>query len=211
MVNINTIFKDYNIELNASQIEKFGKLLSLFMLKNSQVNLSAIRDDIWIVEKHFLDSIMLNEFVELKWKVIDIWTGGWFPWIPLAITNPDVNFMLLDSTRKKIDAVNSFISWIWITNATWIWWRAEELSNNEPHKESYDFVVSRATAYLPQIMDWSYDFLKKGWKMFFYKMLSENELEDWILYAKKNNLKFLASESYFLWDNNRYIFSFIKL
>ena len=37
---------------------------------------------------------------------MDLGTGGGFPGIPLAITNPNVNFTLVDSI-KKTDIVNT--------------------------------------------------------------------------------------------------------
>jgi 16S rRNA G527 N7-methylase RsmG len=41
--------------------------------------------------------VFLNIFVELEWKVADMWTGWGFPLIPLAITNPDCQFVWIDS------------------------------------------------------------------------------------------------------------------
>lgn len=69
-------FENYKIELEESEIKQFEKFLELFKEKNSQINLSAIRDDEGIIEKHFIDSIMLNIFVDLKGKVADLGTGG---------------------------------------------------------------------------------------------------------------------------------------
>jgi 16S rRNA (guanine527-N7)-methyltransferase len=60
------LFKKYNIELEKDEIEKFEIFLKLFKEKNSQINLSAIRDDNGIIEKHFIDSIMLNVFFDIK-------------------------------------------------------------------------------------------------------------------------------------------------
>jgi 16S rRNA G527 N7-methylase RsmG len=39
------LLKKYNLELEDYELEKFKKFLELFKEKNSQVNLSAIRDD----------------------------------------------------------------------------------------------------------------------------------------------------------------------
>lgn len=71
-----TLLKKYHIELTAEELEKFKKFLSIFKDKNSKINLSAIREDEAIIEKHFIDSIMLNIFLDLKGKVADIGTGG---------------------------------------------------------------------------------------------------------------------------------------
>ena len=57
-------FKKYKIELEKEELEKFEKFLEIFKQKNSQINLSAIRDDNWIIEKHFVDSVMLNIFLD---------------------------------------------------------------------------------------------------------------------------------------------------
>ena len=56
------LFKKYNLELEDYEYDKFEKFLKIFIEKNSQINLSAIRDEEWIIEKHFVDSIMLNIF-----------------------------------------------------------------------------------------------------------------------------------------------------
>ena len=94
-------------------------LISIFLEKNNQLNLGAIRDHDWVMTKHVLDSIELNSFFELeKWKTVcDIWTGWWFPLLPLSITNPDVDFTWLDARRKKVDAVNEMIEKLGIKNA----------------------------------------------------------------------------------------------
>ncbi|MDP2396620.1 MAG: hypothetical protein Q8S84_05490 [bacterium] len=39
------LLKKYNIELDKEELAKFQKFLELFKEKNSQINLSAIRDD----------------------------------------------------------------------------------------------------------------------------------------------------------------------
>jgi 16S rRNA (guanine527-N7)-methyltransferase len=58
------LFQKYKIELDKKELEKFEKFLEIFTEKNSQINLSAIREKNAIIEKHFIDSIMLNVFME---------------------------------------------------------------------------------------------------------------------------------------------------
>jgi 16S rRNA (guanine527-N7)-methyltransferase len=64
------LFKKYNIELEKEELEKFEKFLKIFKEKNSQINLSAIREDKDIIEKHFIDSIMLNTFMDFEENVL---------------------------------------------------------------------------------------------------------------------------------------------
>jgi 16S rRNA (guanine527-N7)-methyltransferase len=69
---MNKLFNKYKIELEENEMETFKKFLELFKEKNALINLSAIRDDNGIIEKHFIDSIMLNVFIELHGKVADM-------------------------------------------------------------------------------------------------------------------------------------------
>jgi len=63
---IKDVFVKYKIELEDYELEKFEEFLSLFIEKNSKINLSAIREPQDIILKHFLDSIILNIFVEFE-------------------------------------------------------------------------------------------------------------------------------------------------
>jgi 16S rRNA (guanine527-N7)-methyltransferase len=145
----------------------------------------------------------LNNHIKLSWKILDIGTWWGFPGIPLAITNPDCSFTLLDSTRKKIDSVNEFAQKLDLKNISWIWWRAEELFLNLEYKKQFDFVVSRATAYLPQIIERSLPFLGKWWKLVFYKIFDEKEIKDWEIILKKNWMKIENIFKYSIWDQER--------
>jgi 16S rRNA (guanine527-N7)-methyltransferase len=68
--------EEKDIQLNEEEQIKFELLLAIFQKKNAELNLSAIRDEADIIQKHFIDSIYLNIFVELHGKVLDIGTGG---------------------------------------------------------------------------------------------------------------------------------------
>ncbi len=60
------LFQKYDIELTPEELEKFQQFLEIFMETNSQINLSAIRDEAGIIEKHFIDSLMLAVFYDLS-------------------------------------------------------------------------------------------------------------------------------------------------
>ena len=171
------LFKKYKLELEEHELKKFEQFLDIFMEKNSQINLSAIRDKDWIIEKHFIDSIMLNIFVELEWKVADMWTGGWFPLIPLAIINPEVKFTWIDSVGKKLKAIDWFVEDLWLNNIKTLNWRAEEIGQNLEYREQFDYVTSRATAYFPTLLEYVIPLLKEGWIFCAYKLNDKEELK----------------------------------
>ena len=176
---IKKIFLEYKIELEKEEVEKFENFLNIFIDKNSQINLSAIRKPEDIILKHFLDSIILNIFVEFEEnaKVLDMWTGWGFPLIPLAIINPEIKFTWVDSVWKKLKAVEEFSKELWLENISTINSRAEDLWQDLNHRESYDYVVSRATAYFPVLLEYVIPLLKVGWIFCAYKLDDKEELK----------------------------------
>lgn len=208
-------FKKYKIELEKEEIEKFEKFLEIFKQKNSQINLSAIRDDNWIIEKHFVDSVMLNiflDFLEIENpKVADLWTGWGFPLIPLAIVNPEVNFVWIDSVGKKLKAIDEFAEKLELKNIKTLNWRAEEIGQNLDYRENFDFVVSRATAYLPTLLEYAIPLLKVGWIFCAYKLEDKEELKSAKKALTRLGTKILKVKNYRLADQDRTIIFFEKL
>lgn len=87
------------------------KLTQIFLEKNQQLNLSAIRDPEGVRIKHIQDSLMLLEtkIIQPGMLVIDVGTGGGFPLMPLALSYPETKFLGIDSVRKKTLAVNEML------------------------------------------------------------------------------------------------------
>ena len=174
------IFRKYDIELSESELEKFRKFLEIFIETNSQINLSAIRDEAWIIEKHFVDSVMLAAFFDIIdefWedtKVADLGTGGWFPGIPLAIVTPQAEFTLIDSVAKKLKCIDDFAEKLELDNVETLVWRAEDIGQNTQYRESFDLMTSRATAYFPTLLEYTLPLLKV-WGIFAAYKLTDKE------------------------------------
>lgn len=90
-------------------------LIELFLEINSQLNLSAIRDEEGVYTKHIMDSLELTKVLDLSQygTLCDVGTGGGFPLLALSKYKNDNSFQLqltgLDARRKKIDAINQMI------------------------------------------------------------------------------------------------------
>ncbi len=127
------------------------QLLPLYEEWNSQINVISRKDLDQLYTRHVLHSLAIHKFLQFTpgSRVLDIGTGGGFPGIPLAILNPEVQFVLVDSIGKKIKVVQEISHAIGLTNVTAIHGRAENT------KGSFDFVVSRAVAELGLLLQWS--------------------------------------------------------
>lgn len=134
------------------------QLIDVFIEKNSQLNLSAIRDADGVFIKHICDALELERvfMLEKEKSLIDIGTGGGFPLLPIAITNPEITCVGIDSVRKKTIAVNDMIATLGLKNAQVVRTRIEEYKGR-----SFDYLTARAVAYVDQLLDRSYHLVKK--------------------------------------------------
>ena len=117
---------------------KWGELIDVFLEKNSQINLSAIRDVEGVYVKHVLDSLELLKIFSFDsgQVVCDLGTGWGFPLLPLAIESPEVRFVGMDARKKKIDAIASMVESLklqaasddFLENVDLVWSRVEEWS-----------------------------------------------------------------------------------
>ena len=86
------------VPANAQQ--KLLHYLHLIVKWNKHFNLSGITAIQEMVPLHLLDSLAISPYIEGE-RILDIGSGAGLPGIPLAIANPDKNFVLLDSNGKK--------------------------------------------------------------------------------------------------------------
>lgn len=176
-----------DIVLNEKQIENLIKYLDLLIETNKVINLTAIREEESILEKHFIDSLLLTKIIrEDKKNIIDIGTGAGFPGLVLSIVYPDKNFLLVDSVKKKISFINTVIEKIGLKNVKTSTERAEELIKD--NREKFDVALCRGVANLRIILEYLIPFLKVNGR-FLPQKLNINELEE-----SKNALKTLNSE-----------------
>ena len=138
-------------DLSEKQISQFSKLKDLYTYWNDKINVISRKDIENIYLRHILHSLAIAKFINFKngTTVLDLGTGGGFPGIPLSIIFPKTNFILSDSIKKKILVVNEIVKQLGLENVKSEWSRAENLN----HK--YDFLVTRAVAKMPKIIEWS--------------------------------------------------------
>lgn len=180
--------KRIKVFYDEDKIEKSLKYLKLLQDYNSHTNITAIRNEADIIEKHFLDSLLLQALLKEKdKKIIDIGTGAGFPGMILAIFNPDKNFTLMDSIKKKTAFLELVKEELKLQNVEVINGRAEEVIQQK--REIYDVGLCRGVSNLSVILEYEIPFLKVGARFLPQKMVGTGELE-----ASSNALKILNSK-----------------
>ena len=92
-----------------SQLEQFYQLLSE---KNKVMNLTALAEPQDFLEKHLRDSLLLHRHFQFEpgTRLIDVGTGAGFPGIPIAVMEPELTVVLLDSLTKRIHFLEEVIA-----------------------------------------------------------------------------------------------------
>jgi len=98
-------------------------------------------------------------------NVLDLGTGGGIPGVVLAIHVPKMNFVLIDSIQKKLQALQNIVEQLGLTNVKIVCSRAEELYKTQGYKKSFDFIVARSVAPLQDVAKWSKELIKPGGKL----------------------------------------------
>lgn len=106
--------------------------------------------------------------------------------------------------------MSHFVENLGLTGITAIQDRAEILAKNPEYRGKYDFVVSRATAYMTEILTWAEPFLAKSGKIILYKMPSEDEKKDILKVTKRLNLVLEGEMEYELAGKERIIYVFSR-
>lgn len=192
-------FQNNNIELNNEQLNNFEIYYKNLIETNKIHNLTAITDENDVICKHFLDSVLIIDKLNIErkninndnLKILDIGCGAGFPSIPLKIMNNKLNITAIDSVGKKINFVEDTVEKLNLKdNFTAIHTRIEDLAYNEDYREQFDIVISRAVAPLNIILEYSAPFLKNGGYIYSYKGINFKEEVE----ASKNALKLLNCE-----------------
>ncbi|WP_202624529.1 16S rRNA (guanine(527)-N(7))-methyltransferase RsmG [Steroidobacter agaridevorans] len=138
------------IELTDRQAQQLIRLLDELDDWNQRMNLTAIRERPAQITKHLLDSLSVQPFLHGE-RVLDVGTGAGFPGLPLAIVNPSRQFMLLDSTAKKLKFIEHAAALLELPNVQTVHTRAE---NFRP-AQRFDIVLSRAVGPVEQFVKWA--------------------------------------------------------
>lgn len=161
---IKTAFENAGISLDENKIRQFEQYYELLIQKNEVMNLTAITEFEDVVQKHFVDSLMVKKIIVPKddeWW-LDLGTGAGFPGIPLKIVYPELKLMLLDSLNKRVKFLQEVIEKLELKKITAVHGRAEELAKKEEYREKFDCCVSRAVANLSSLSEYCLPFVRLG-------------------------------------------------
>ena len=175
MEKIEFILNEFNkcdIKLSTEQAERFNKLNEFLVEYNKNVNLTAITSFKEIVVKHFIDSVLPFNMIDIEENssFIDVGTGAGFPSIPLMIVRPDLKCTMLEALNKRCVFLEKACELVGV-KATVVHGRAEDYAKDR--RECFDFATARAVANMSVLSEYCMPYVKVGGKFIALKSVNE--------------------------------------
>lgn len=170
--NLNRLLAKTEIKLTDHQKSQLVGFVQLLDKWNKAYNLTSVRNPDEMLVKHIMDSLVVSPYLQGN-CFIDVGTGPGLPGIPLAIANPDKQFVLLDSLGKRITFIKNALRELGIANVVPVQSRVEEFTERQ-----FDGVLSRAFASLYDMLNWCYHLPNENGKFYALKgVYDETEVQ----------------------------------
>lgn len=129
--------KKLGLDQHLDHASALAHYLEMIARWNKVTNLTAVNDPADMVALHLMDSLSIHRFINGE-RILDVGAGAGLPGIPLALLQPDKDFILLDSNGKKTRFMTQAAIELELNNVTVLNMRIESCT------EMFDQIVSRA-------------------------------------------------------------------
>jgi len=144
---------DFQLRPNDHQVLQIQQFIKILLQWNEKINLTAIRDPLEILNRHFCESMYAAVAVSMEnGRLADVGSGAGFPGIPLKIIRPDLQVFLIESNIKKATFLAEVIRELGLTDASVMVSRYEELGEEVA---PLDFACSRALGEFSAFLEWA--------------------------------------------------------
>jgi 16S rRNA (guanine527-N7)-methyltransferase len=161
---LEAILNRCGITLRTSQLDALWRYHQLLRAANERLNLTRIHNFENMVLKHYVDSLLVLNFVEPPSPLIDLGSGPGLPGIPLKIARPEVQMILAEPRGARAEFLRAVIAKLGLKGA-----------EVYPHKLRRDYagrvagVISRAVGSIQETLDLVAPSLTAGGRMIFMK------------------------------------------
>jgi 16S rRNA (guanine527-N7)-methyltransferase len=144
---------EFQIPVESKQVVLIQQYIKILLRWNEKLNLTAIRDPVEILYRHFCESMFAAGAIPVdKGRLADIGSGPGFPGIPLKIIRPELELCLVESNIKKGTFLAEVVRELQLTNSRVLISRYEELGEEVA---PLDYVCSRAVGEFVPFLEWA--------------------------------------------------------
>jgi 16S rRNA (guanine527-N7)-methyltransferase len=144
---------EFQLPASDQQVVQIQQYIKILLQWNEKINLTAIRDPLEILNRHFCESMYAAVAVPVEnGRLADVGSGAGFPGIPLKIIRPDLQVFLIESNIKKATFLAEVARELGLTDARVMVSRYEELGEEVA---PLDFACSRALGEFSAFLEWA--------------------------------------------------------
>jgi len=144
---------EFQLQVDEHQVQQIQQYTRLLLTWNDKVNLTAIRDPLEILYRHFCESMYgVSALPVENCRLADVGSGAGFPGLALKILRPDLELFLVESNVKKATFIAEVIREIGLSDARVLVSRYEELGEE---LAPLDLVCSRALGDFANFLSWA--------------------------------------------------------
>src|SRR5437899_9859057 len=144
---------EFSLPAYDDQVLQIQQYIKILLTWNEKVNLTAIRDPLEILHRHFCESMYAADALSLeKGRLADVGSGGGFPGLALKIIRPGLQVFLVESNIKKVTFLAEVIRELGLNGAQVLARRYEELGEE---MATLDYVCSRALGEFRIFLEWA--------------------------------------------------------
>lgn len=127
----------------------FKKYYDFLIEENQKYNLTSITEEKEVYIKHFLDSLSIENIIDLdNISLCDVGSGAGFPAIPLKIMYPSIKLTIIEPTTKRCNFLQQIVEMLNLKDVNIINDRAENIKDMH-----FDVVCARAVSNLPILLE----------------------------------------------------------
>lgn len=97
------IFRNHHFQCSHQERQKLAEFYHLLMKNQEHQNFTRLLKIKDIAIKHFIDSLIITEMVQIQFPLIDVGTGPGLPGIPLKIRYPNEKILLGEGVQKRVE------------------------------------------------------------------------------------------------------------
>src|SRR5918992_874799 len=125
-------------ELPTGFADAAERYVALLLKANRRLNLTRVVEPADVARLHLLDALSALPLIDAlpdARRAVDLGSGGGVPGLVVALARPAQRWVLVDSVRKKADAVRGFTTALGLDNVEVVAERAEILGRDPAHRE----------------------------------------------------------------------------
>src|ERR1700756_3922848 len=144
---------EFNLPAYDDQVLQIQRYIEILTVWNEKINLTAIRDPLEILYRHFCECMYAAAAIPLKTgRLADVGSGAGFPGLALKIASPDLQVFLVESSIKKATFLAEAVRELEFADARVLVSRYEELGEEIT---PIDFVCARALGEFQRFLGWA--------------------------------------------------------